>query len=156
MRIPRQRGSEPVVVVLSSEPSLSLSARATLAVGRWAWKHRRSWAPTGIATTLLAVTGMLYLIEPRTAWALAVLALAPAGVWAWGMLRRRPSSRRAAIWRAVLAASATAGFAWIAVAAWVGPHRPSVFAAWAVLTLIAQVGWVVARRLTVVSEKESI
>ncbi|MGW5341764.1 hypothetical protein [Streptomyces sp. NPDC004050] len=154
VRIPRQRGSEPVILVLSPEPP-TLTTRAALAAGRWVWKHRRAWAPTGIATTLLVLTGVVHLIEPRTGWVLAVLALAPAGVWAWGMLRRRPTSRQAIVWRALLAAFATAAGAWIALAAGFGPAHPALFTAWAVLTLISQTGWLMARRLTVVTEKES-
>ncbi|WP_327132122.1 hypothetical protein OG311_14325 [Streptomyces sp. NBC_01343] len=157
IHIPRQRGGrrEPVILVVSSEPSPTLTSRAALAVGRWAWKHRLSWAPTAVATALLVVTGAVHLIEPRTAWFLAALALAPAGVWAWGMLRRRPASRQAALWRAALAAFATAVAAWFALAVWFAPTRPALFTAWTVLTLAAQVAWLVARRLTLVSEKES-
>ncbi|MFI5672915.1 hypothetical protein [Streptomyces sp. NPDC051704] len=157
IHIPRQRGGrrEPVILVVSSEPSLTLTSRAALAVGRWAWKHRLAWAPTAIAAALLIVTGAVHLIEPRTAWFLAALALAPAGVWAWGMLRRRSASRQAALWRAVLAAFATAVGAWIVLAVWFAPTRPALFTAWTVLTLAAQVAWLVARRLTLVSEKES-
>ncbi|WP_329313304.1 hypothetical protein OG723_12195 [Streptomyces sp. NBC_01278] len=156
IHIPRQRGRrEPVILVVSSEPSSTLTSRAALAVGRWAWKHRLAWAPTAIATALLVVTGAVHLIEPRTAWFLAVLAVAPVGVWAWGMLRRRPTSRQAAALRALLAAFATAVGAWLALAVWFGPVQPALFTAWTVLTLAAQVAWLVARRLTFVSEKES-
>ncbi|MEV4189946.1 hypothetical protein [Streptomyces toxytricini] len=154
VRIPRRRGAEPVILVLSPEPP-TLTARAAMATGRWAWKHRRTWAPTGAAAALLAVTGAVHLIEPRTAWAFAALALAPAGVWAWGTLRHRPLSRHAALWRALLAVSATAGTAWIAAAVGFGPLRPPVFTAWIVLTAAAQAGWVVARRLTATTMKEN-
>ncbi|WP_053690365.1 hypothetical protein [Streptomyces sp. WM6372] len=157
IHIPRQRGGrrEPVILVVSSEPSLTLTSRAALAVGRWAWKHRLSWAPAAVATVLLVVTGVVHLIEPRTAWFLAVLALAPAGVWAWGMLRRRPTSRQAVLWRALLAAFTTAVGAWFALAVWFAPTHPALLTAWTVLTLAAQVAWLVARRMTLVSEKES-
>ncbi|MFD8415557.1 hypothetical protein ACFV2Q_27985 [Streptomyces sp. NPDC059650] len=154
VRIPRQRGSEPVILVLSPEPQ-PLTTRAALAAGRWAWKHRRSWAPTAIATALLVLTGAIHVIEPRTGWALAVLALAPAGVWVWGMLRRRPTSRQAVVWRALLAAFATTVGAWVSLAAGFGPAHPALFTVWAVLTLISQVGWLVTRRLTTVTEKGS-
>ncbi|WP_327265277.1 hypothetical protein OG444_30860 [Streptomyces sp. NBC_01232] len=156
VHIPRQRGRrEPVILVVTSEPPPTLTMRAVLAVGRWGWKHRRAWVPTGISTALLPVTGIVHLIEPRTAWAFAALALAPAGMWVWGMLRRRPASRQAALWRALLVGLATACAAWMALAAGFGPHRPLLFLLWAVLTLAAQVGWLVARHLTFVSEKES-
>ncbi|MFF4432017.1 hypothetical protein ACFYZ4_22910 [Streptomyces sp. NPDC001513] len=156
MHIPRQRGRrEPVILVVTSEPPPTLTMRAVLAVGRWAWKHRRAWLPTGISSVLLVVTGGVHLIEPRTAWAFAALALAPVGVWVWGMLRRRPTSRQAALWRALLAGFATASATWLALAAGFGPHRPALFLFWAVLTLTAQVGWLVARHLTFVSEKET-
>ncbi|MEW2417954.1 hypothetical protein AB0953_30210 [Streptomyces sp. NPDC046866] len=154
VRIPRQRGGQPVILVLSPEPQ-PLITRAALAAGRWAWKHRRSWAPTGLATALLVLTGAIHVTEPRIGWALAVFALAPAGVWAWGMLRRRPTSRQAVVWRALLAAFAAAGGAWVALAVGFGPAHPALFTAWAVLTLISQTGWLVARRLSSVTEKET-
>lgn len=154
VRIPRQRGGQPVIVVLSPEPP-TLTTRAAQAAGRWVWKHRRSWAPTGIASTLLVLTEVVHLIEPRTGWVLAVLALAPAGVWVWGMLRRRPTSRQAVVWRALLAAFSTSATAWIAFAAGFGPAHPALLTAWAVLTLISQTGWLVARRLTAATEKET-
>ncbi|MFG2234389.1 hypothetical protein ACGFNX_31110 [Streptomyces sp. NPDC048723] len=71
VRIPRQRGGQPVIVVLGPEQEPTLTARAVAASGRWLWKHRRTWAPTGLAVVLLAVTGLVHLIEPRTAWVLA-------------------------------------------------------------------------------------
>ncbi|MFD5620686.1 hypothetical protein [Streptomyces yangpuensis] len=148
VRIPRQRGGQPVIVVLSPEQAPSLSSRAALAVGRWVWKHRRHWAPTGLALVLLILTGVVHLIEPRTAWALAPLALAPAGVWAW-IARRRPAASRAAkTWRALITAAVTAAVGWVAVAVWFGPARPAVGLAWAVLTLVAQVAWLIASSLT--------
>ncbi|MFI6150442.1 hypothetical protein [Streptomyces sp. NPDC051109] len=159
IHIPRQRGGrrEPVILVVSSEPPPTLASRAALASGRWAWKHRRSWAPTGIATALFVITGVVHLVEPRTAWFLAALALAPAGVWVWVLLHRRPTSRRAATLRAVFASFATAVAAWIALAVWFAPTRAALFTAWTVLTLATQVAWIVARHLTpaAVSEKES-
>ncbi|MEV0987121.1 hypothetical protein [Streptomyces sp. NPDC049949] len=157
LHIPRQRGRrEPVILLVTSEPSPTLTSRAALAATRWAWKHRRSWAPTGLATALLAMTGVVHLLEPRTAWVFAVLALAPAGAWAWSMVRRRPTSRQATLLRALLAAFTTACAAWLALAVAFAPTHPALFTAWTVLTLAAQVGWFVGRRLTSVTEKESI
>ncbi|MFD8631361.1 hypothetical protein [Streptomyces sp. NPDC059533] len=148
VRIPPQRGGRPVIVVLSPEQAPSLSSRAALALGRWVWKHRSHWAPTGLAAVLLALTGVVHLIEPRTAWALAPLALAPLGVWVWIAWRRPATSRAAKTWRALIAAAVSAAAGWIAVAVWFGPALPPVALAWAVLTLAAQVAWLIAGSLT--------
>ncbi|MCX4802518.1 hypothetical protein OG594_12765 [Streptomyces sp. NBC_01214] len=153
LRIPRQRRGQPVIVVLSSELEPSLTARAAAASGRWLWKHRRTWAPTGLSLVLLAVTGLAHLIEPRTAWVLAPLALTPVGVWAWTARRRPATSRTVRTWRALLAAAVTAGVGWVPVAIWFGPVRPAVALVWALLTLTAQVVWLIARRLTTTAEE---
>ncbi|MFE6080047.1 hypothetical protein [Streptomyces virginiae] len=155
MRIPRQRGGRPVIVVLSSEQEPTLTARAAAASGRWLWKHRRAWAPTGLAAVLLVLTGLVHLIEPRTSWFLAPLALAPLGVWAWTARRRPATSRTARTWRALLTAAVTTAVAWVPVAIWFGPARPAVALAWALLTLTAQVAWLIARRLTTTTVKET-
>ncbi|MFF1779622.1 hypothetical protein [Streptomyces virginiae] len=155
VRIPRQRGGRPVIVVLSPEQEPTLTARAAAASGRWLWKHRRTWAPTGLAVVLLAVIGLVHLIEPRTAWVLAPLALAPVGVWAWTARRRPATSRTAKTWRALLAAAATGAIGWVPVAIWFGPTAPVVALAWALLTLAAQIAWLIARRLTTTATKET-
>lgn len=148
VRIPRQRGGQPVIVVLSPEQAPSLSARAALALGSWVWKHRRHWAPTGLAIALLALTGLVHLIEPRTAWALAPLALTPLGVWVWIAWRRPATSRAAKTWRALIAAAAAAGVGWVPVAIWFGPAHPAVALIWALLTLAAQLAWLIGRPST--------
>ncbi|MFK0045265.1 hypothetical protein ACIQU4_14305 [Streptomyces sp. NPDC090741] len=101
------------------------------------------------------MTGAVHLIEHRAAWAFAVLALAPVGIWWWAQLRRRPTSRHAALWRAEFAAFATACAAWLAAAVWFAPTHRVLSAAWAVLTLVSQISWLAARRLTSGTEKES-
>ncbi|GHI89878.1 hypothetical protein [Streptomyces xanthophaeus] len=101
------------------------------------------------------MTGAVHLIEPRTAWFLAALATAPAGVWAWAKFRRTACGRAAAFWRAVLAVFATVIATWIALAVWIAPTHPALFTAWTVLTLAGQVAWIAARRMTSPSEKES-
>ncbi|MFJ4315802.1 hypothetical protein ACIP46_10985 [Streptomyces lavendulae] len=148
VRIPRQRGSQPVIVVLAPEEGPTLTARAAAASGRWLWKHRRSWAPTGIAAVLLIVTALVHLIEPRTAWALAPLAVAPVGVWAWITRRRPATSRTTTTWRALLAVAVTGAVAWVPTAVWFSPGHPAVALAWLVLTLAAQAAWLIARSLT--------
>ncbi|MFD3542480.1 hypothetical protein ACFWUQ_23730 [Streptomyces sp. NPDC058662] len=155
VRIPHQRGGRPVIVVLTPEEGPTLTARAAAASGRWLWKHRRTWAPTGLAVILLVVTGLVHLIEPRTAWFLTPLALAPVGVWAWITRRRPATSRTTRTWRALLAAAVTGAIGWVPVAIWFSPAHPAVALAWALLTLSAQVAWVIARRLTTTLTKES-
>ncbi|MFE1872872.1 hypothetical protein ACFW9N_18495 [Streptomyces sp. NPDC059496] len=153
LRIPRQRGRQPVIVVVSPELEPTLTARAAAASGRWLWKHRRTWAPTGLAVVLLAVTGLVHLIESRTAWAVAPLALTPVGVWAWTARRRPATSRTARTWRALLTAAATAGVGWVPMAIWFGPTVPAVALSWALLALTAQIAWLIARRLTTTAEE---
>ncbi|WP_371678346.1 hypothetical protein [Streptomyces sp. NBC_01276] len=155
VRIPRQRGGQPVIVVLSPEEGPTLTARAVAASGRWLWKHRRSWAPTGLAVLLLIVTGLVHLIEPRTAWFLAPIVLAPAGVWAWITRRRPATSRTATAWRALLAAAVTGAVGWVPLAVWFSPAAPAVTVSWALLTLAAQVAWLITRRLTTTATKET-
>ncbi|MER5727567.1 hypothetical protein ABT084_04285 [Streptomyces sp. NPDC002138] len=155
VHIPRQRGKQvpQVIVVVSEEPTLT--ARAAAASGRWVWKHRRSWAPTGIAVIVLMACGVVHLIEPRTAWFLAPLALAPVAVWV-SITRRRPAtSRTTTTWRALAAAAATGVVAFVPVAIWFSPTHPAVALSWALLTLAAQLAWLIAGRLAPTYTKES-
>ncbi|MET9695593.1 hypothetical protein ABZY31_01500 [Streptomyces sp. NPDC006529] len=155
VHIPRQRGKQgPQVIVVVSEPP-TLTARATAASGRWVWKHRRAWAPTGLAVLALMVTGVVHLIEPRTAWVLAPLALAPVAVWAWITRRRPATSRTTMTWRALTSAGAAGVVAWVPVAIWFSPTHPAVALSWALLTLAAQLAWSIAGRLATTHPKES-
>ncbi|MFF4327251.1 hypothetical protein ACFYZT_12080 [Streptomyces sp. NPDC001591] len=146
--IPRQRGtgrgSQPLIVVVEQAPP-SLSARASRAAGRWAWRHRRHWAPTGLAVAAWLAAGIAHLIAPAAAWWLSPLLLAPAGVWQWVSLRRRTTFRSTRLWRAALAALATALIGWLLAAILVGPARPSLALAWLALTCLVQTLWLLLR-----------
>ncbi|MEU8462664.1 hypothetical protein [Streptomyces sp. NPDC029003] len=147
VHIPRQRGGRqapPVIVVLAEEPR-TLTARAAAASGRWLWKHRLTWAPTGMAMSVWLATGIAHLIQPAAAWWLAPLLVIPAGVWAWAHLRRQTAFRSVQVWRAVLAAVSTAAGAWLVAAVATGPARPATAVAWLLLTGVVQTLWLMHR-----------
>ncbi|MFI5616715.1 hypothetical protein [Streptomyces sp. NPDC051567] len=145
VRIPRQRGRQApqVIVVVSEEPTLT--ARATAATGRWLWRHRRTWAPTGLAVTLLAVTGLAHLTVP---WAAFVAA--PAGLVVLALLALKAKTAKARTgassgWRTATGVLALAVLTWLCLAVWSGPARPPLMGLWALTTLAAQVMWLIAR-----------
>lgn len=147
VHIPRQRGSHQgpqVIVVVSEEPTLT--ARAAAASGRWVWKHRRAWAPTGLAVLLWAVAGIVHLITPWAALAIAPAGLAPLAVLAWKAKTAPAPTPVASAWWIALAVLALAAVAWLGLALWFGPARPALMGLWTLTTLTAQVLWVTTGR----------
>ncbi|WP_327386670.1 hypothetical protein [Streptomyces sp. NBC_01207] len=149
VHIPRQRGHRhgpQIIVVVSDEPTLT--ARATAATGRWVWKHRRTWAPTGLAILLLPVTGVVHLITPWAALVAAPAAAVPLAVLGWKAKGRPVRTPAEAAWLTILAALATAGLTWFSLALWAGPFMPVLMGLWSLTTLAAQVIWLISRRST--------
>ncbi|MCX5391539.1 hypothetical protein [Streptomyces sp. NBC_00094] len=149
MRIPRQRGLRPhaaPVVVLVPEERPSLTSRAAWAVGRWLWRHRTVWAPSGIAVGVFAAVAAVHVIAPWMVWVLAATTLTPAaGLW-W-CRRKYPevfAQRPARL--AALAALATAALGWAAGTVHFGPLTVPLAWVWLLLTATAQVFWLVVRR----------
>lgn len=148
VRIPRQRGRRPAapVVVLVPEHRPSLTSRAAWALGGWAWRHRASWAPTGIAALVFVLTAAVHVIAPWMVWALTALSLAPAaGLWWWR--RKRPEIFGERPGRLLtLAGLATAALAWAAAVVHFGPLAAPLGWVWLLLAATAQVMWLVIRR----------
>ncbi|MFB9581719.1 hypothetical protein [Streptomyces goshikiensis] len=132
-----------MIVVVSEEPTLT--ARATAAAGRWLWRHRSQWAPTGIAVVLWLASGVAHLIQPAAAWWLAPLLLVPAGMWSRARARRQTTFRSVQLLRAVLATLGAATAGWLVVAVAVGPARPATAVTWLALTLVVQTLWLLLR-----------
>lgn len=154
VHIPRQRSSRrqapQVIVVVSEEPTLT--ARATAATGRWMWKHRRTWAPTGLAVLLLAVTGIVHLFAPWAALIAVPAGGVPLAVWGWKAKTRSTQTRAASSWLNALAVLAAGGLAWFSLALWAGPFTPELMGLWSLTTLAAQVMWLIGRRTTSTSK----
>ncbi|WP_405678522.1 hypothetical protein OG859_13300 [Streptomyces sp. NBC_00048] len=149
VHIPRQRGrgrrqEMPVIVVVSEEPTLT--ARATAATGRWVWKHRRSWAPTGLAVALLAVAGIVHLFAPWAAFIAAPAGLAPLVKLGWEAKTRPAADLATTVWRIALATLALAGTAWFSLALWFGPLGGPLMGLWTFTAIAGQVMWLIARR----------
>ncbi|MFG2750067.1 hypothetical protein [Streptomyces xanthophaeus] len=146
VHIPRQRGSRQgpqVIVVVSDEPTLT--SRAASASGRWMWKHRRAWAPTGLAVLLLAVTGIVHLITPWAALAAAPAGAVPLAVLAWRAGGRPVRTHTEAVRRTSLAVLALASLTWFSLALWFGPAEPLLMGLWSLITLYSQITWLFAR-----------
>ncbi|MEV6957375.1 hypothetical protein [Streptomyces sp. NPDC051183] len=146
VRIPRQRGKQApqVIVVVSEEPTLT--ARATAATGRWLWRHRRAWAPTGLAVLLLAVTGIVHLVAPWAAFIAAPAGLAPLAFWGWKAKTGPARSRTGSAWRTALGVLALAAIAWFCLALWFGPASPALMGLWTLTALATQVMWLIVHR----------
>ncbi|MFB7261076.1 hypothetical protein ACFCXH_02800 [Streptomyces nojiriensis] len=154
IRIPRQRGRRQgpqVIVVVAEEPTLT--ARATAATGRWVWKHRRTWAPTGLALLLLPVTGIVHLITPWAALVAAPAAAVPLMILGWKAKGRPVGTPAAGARRIALAVLALASLAWLALALWFGPAEPVLMGLWSLITLDAQITWLFARLRTTLTAK---
>ncbi|WP_053712583.1 hypothetical protein [Streptomyces sp. XY413] len=153
VHVPRQRGKRQgpqVIVVVSDEPTLT--QRAAAATGRWVWKHRRTWAPTGLALLLLPVTGIVHLITP---WAALVAAPAavPLAILGWKATRRPVPTPAAGARRIALAVLALASLTWFALALWFGPAEPVLMGLWSLITLDAQITWLFARLRSTLTAK---
>ncbi|MFF1495868.1 hypothetical protein [Streptomyces sp. NPDC058304] len=149
VHVPRQRGrgrqAPPVIVVVSEQPTLTF--RATLATGRFMWRHRRTWAPSGIAVVLLVVAAILHLFAPWTGLLVAAAGLVPLGYLAW-MAKSRPAGRTVWAWRIALAVLALTGLGWLALALWFGPISAVLMGLWSLTTLTAQILWLTTGRIT--------
>ncbi|MFF1343648.1 hypothetical protein ACFVYT_38400 [Streptomyces sp. NPDC058290] len=149
VHVPRQRGrgrqAPPVVVVVSEQPTLT--ARATMATGRFMWRHRRAWAPTGAAVALLVVAAALHLFAAWTGLIVAAAGLVPPGYLAW-MAKARPAGRTVWAWRVSLAVLAVASLGWLALALWFGPATAVLMGLWSLTTLTVQILWLTAGRFT--------
>ncbi|MFB7255735.1 hypothetical protein [Streptomyces nojiriensis] len=153
VHIPRQRGHRQgpqVIVVVSDEPTLT--QRAAAATGRWVWKHRRTWAPTGLALLLLPATGIVHLITP---WAALVAAPAavPLAILGWKAKSRPVPTPAAGARRIALAVLALASLTWLALALWFGPAEPVLMGLWSLITLHAQITWLFARLRSTLTAK---
>ncbi|MET3986486.1 hypothetical protein [Streptomyces sp. PvR034] len=148
VHVPRQRGKQApqVIVVVSEQPTLT--ARATAASGRWVWKHRRTWAPTGLAVLLLAISGIVHWFAPWAALIAAPAGLAPLGVWGWRAKTTSTPSRSVSAWRTAVAVLALAALAWFCLALWFSPAHTSLMGLWTLTALAAQVMWLIGRRTT--------
>lgn len=155
VHIPRQRGHRQgpqIIVVVSDEPTLT--SRATAATGRWLWKHRRTWAPTGLAVLLLAVTGIVHLITPWAALVAAPASAVPLAVLGWKANRTAEAGAPAERARRIaLAVLALASLTWFSMALWFGPAEPVLMGLWSLITLDAQVTWLFARLRSTLTTK---
>ncbi|MEU6398604.1 hypothetical protein ABZ867_16740 [Streptomyces cinnamoneus] len=155
VHIPRQRGSRQgpqVIVVVSDEPP-TLTQRAAAAAGRWVWKHRRTWAPTGLAILLLPVTGIVHLITPWAALVAGPAAAVPLAVLGWKAKGRPVRTHPAGARRTALAVLALAALAWLCLALWFGPAKPVLMGLWSLIALAAQITWLFARLRTTLTAK---
>lgn len=146
VRIPRQRarrGADPFVIVVPERPSLLREMAAGLAL--IAWDHRRSLAPAALAVTALPLTAVLHWWAWWSGLILALPALAPLG-WLAFTLLRRPAGRSVLLWRLGLALGATSALTWLAMAAAFGPTAGPLLTLWLIITVAAQVAWLVIRR----------
>ncbi|GAA4014759.1 hypothetical protein [Streptomyces plumbiresistens] len=146
VRIPRQRGrrgGDPFVVVVPERPSLTRQALTGLAL--LLWDHRRALAPTGFALVALAVAGLLHAMAWWSGLVLAPLAAGPL-VWLAVMQRRRPGTGSVLAWRIGLAALASTGLAWLALAAGFGPLTGPLELVWLLGLIAAQAAWFIVRR----------
>lgn len=154
VHIPRQRGHRQgpqIIVVVSDEPTLT--RRAASASGRWVWKHRRTWAPTGLAVLLLAVTEIVHLITPWAALVAAPAAAVPLAIQGW-KAKGRPAGTPAEVARRTsLAVLALASLTWFSLALWFGPAEPLLMGLWSLITLDAQVTWLFARLRSTLTTK---
>ncbi|MFJ2749776.1 hypothetical protein [Streptomyces sp. NPDC087297] len=155
VHIPRQRGHRQgpqIIVVVSDE--LTLTRRATAASGRWLWKHRRTWAPSGLALLLLPLTGIVHLITPWAALVAAPAAAVPLAVLGWKANRTAaagtPAERAR---RTSLAVLALATLTWLCLALWFGPAEPVLMGLWSLITLHAQTTWLFARLRSTLTTK---
>ncbi|MGW2679325.1 hypothetical protein [Streptomyces sp. NPDC001436] len=148
VRIPRQRGRQApqVIVVVSEEPTLT--ARATAATGRWMWRHRKAWAPTGLAVLLLALTGIVHLIAPWAAFIAAPAGALALALWGWKAKTGPAPTRAVSAWRTAVGVLALAALVWFCLALWSGPMGPALMGLWSLTALAAQVMWLLPRRST--------
>ncbi|MFF4424898.1 hypothetical protein ACFY04_29705 [Streptomyces sp. NPDC001549] len=154
VHIPRQRGHRQgpqIIVVVSDDPTLT--QRAAAASGRWVWKHRRTWAPTGLAILLLPVTGIVHLITPWAALAAAPAAAIPLAIQGWKAKSRPAGTPAERARRTSLAVLALASLTWLALALWVGPAEPVLMGLWSLITLHAQITWLFARLRSTLTAK---
>ncbi|MFI8530106.1 hypothetical protein ACIGMX_07645 [Streptomyces aquilus] len=145
VRLPRQRGrrSQPFVVVVPEQPSLTREALGL--VGGALWKGRHALAPTGIAVLAFALTGLFHVLSPWSALMLAPLVAGP-GLWLGIVQRRRPGHGSTLAWRIGLAVFGTLAFAWTALAAGIGPFAGSLPLVWLLALIAAQTAWLIVRR----------
>ncbi|MGY4968475.1 hypothetical protein ACWGCC_04490 [Streptomyces nigrescens] len=147
VRIPRQRrgrsSAQPFVVVIPERPSLLSQIGRFL--GLWLWDHRRSLAPLALAVTAAGVAALLHVWAWWSGLVLAPVAAAPL-VWLLIEQHRRPVPPSVLRWRLGLAVAAAAALAWLALAAGFGPLATPLPTIWLVLTVAAQVGWLILRR----------
>ncbi|MET9076205.1 hypothetical protein ABZX95_29580 [Streptomyces sp. NPDC004232] len=145
VRLPRQRGrrsAQPFIVVVPERDSLTREALGFL--GRVLWRFRGALAPTFLAVLAWPLTAILHAIAWWSGLLLAPLAAAPL-LWFGVVQRRRPARTAAVVWRAGLALLATAGFAWVALAAGFGPLAGPLPLIWLLAWLIAQTAWLIVR-----------
>lgn len=145
--IPRQRrgrsSAQPFVVVIPQRPSLLGQIGRFL--GLWLWDNRRSLAPLALAVVAVGVAAVLHLWAWWSGLVLAPVAAAPL-VWLLIAQHRRPVPQSVLRWRLGLAVTAAAAVAWLALAAGFGPLVAPLPTIWLVLTVAAQVGWLIVRR----------
>ncbi|MBD0838854.1 hypothetical protein [Streptomyces sp. TRM68416] len=145
VQLPRQRGrrSQPFVVVVPEQPSLTREALGF--VGRGLWSVRQALAPTGFAVLALGVTTLMHTIAWWSALVLAPAAFAPA-VWFAVMQRSRPAHGSTLLWRFALGMFATLAFTWAALAAGFGPWAGALPLVWLLALIMAQTVWLFIRR----------
>ncbi|GAT84506.1 membrane protein [Streptomyces sp. F-3] len=134
---------QPFVVVVPERPSLAWELFGYLV--RLLWEHRGRLAPFALAVTALAVTAVLHWWAWWSGLILAPAAVAPL-VWLLIVQRRRPVGRSVIWWRIGLTVLGTVGLVWLALAAAFGPLAGPLPVLWLLVTLAAQVGWLVVRR----------
>lgn len=146
VRIPRRNGrrsAQPLVFVMPERPSL---AREFAAFGvRLLWDHRVGLAPLTLGLTALASAGVLHWWAWWSGLILAPFATGPL-VWLLIAQRRRPAGRSATWWRAGFTVLGTMALSWLALAAGFGPLAGPLFTLWLIITIAAQVAWLVIRR----------
>ncbi|MFF4442035.1 hypothetical protein [Streptomyces sp. NPDC001621] len=146
IHIPRQRGrrrAQPFVVVVPEHPSLTREALGFL--GRMLWRFRGALAPTFLAVSAWPLTAILHALAWWSGLLIAPLAVAPV-LWLGFVQIRRPARTAAVVWRTGLALLATAGFAWLALAAGFGPLAGPLPLIWLLAWLAAQTAWLIVRR----------
>ncbi|MFI2077947.1 hypothetical protein [Streptomyces triculaminicus] len=140
VRIPRQprgRRQTPVVIVVPEQ--LTWGQRAAAAIGRAAWRNRRSFLPTSLALAAgLAVTVARW-VAPWSWCVPALIAVAAPLWWGW-IVRHRPSDdRRLRRWRGTAAGFVLATGVWAAASVAFGPAAGPLPLLWLLLILAAHI-----------------
>ncbi|GAA0426491.1 hypothetical protein [Streptomyces luteireticuli] len=140
VRIPKQRrGARQAPVVIVVPEQLTWRQRAVAAIGRAAWRRRRSFLPVTVAVLCLLGVAIVHGIAPAI-WPVPVLAALGGPAWlVWAEQKRPAIAPRVRAWRYVLAAAWLTGGSWAAASIAYGPLAGPLPLFWLVLTITGHV-----------------